>query len=368
MRRMKIAVARRGYSGTGGAEAYLRRFAESALRQGHECVLFTAAPWPAEQWPGSIERVPLGGSARGFAELLRRARVEEKCDVFFSLERVFACDVYRAGDGVHAGWLERRARFESPWREWVRCFNPKHREVLALERALFAERGAQRVIANSEMVKREIVERFGYPAERVDVIYNGAPAAEIPDSARAKVRAELGIAADDYVTLFVGSGWERKGLRFAMEAMDAAALPQAHLLVAGSGRARALPSSARTHFLGPRHDVPRLLAAADVFILPTIYDPFSNACLEALAAGLPVITTLANGLAEIIESGVDGEIVKAADDIIALSAALRAWASQDRRAAMRQRLRAKGAEFSIERNVRATLAVLARARGGKTRT
>ena len=101
-----------------------------------------------------------------------------------------------------------------------------------------------------------------------------------------------------------------------------------------------------------------LLAAADVFILPTLYDPFSNACLEALAAGLPVVTTADNGFAEILTPGADGEVVPHAADVDALAAALRAWADPTRRAAARETIRAKAARFTIEENLARTLAVL----------
>ncbi len=83
----------------------------------------------------------------------------------------------------------------------------------------------------------------------------------------------------------------------------------------------------RAKFLGLVKDLPALYTAADVFILPTIYDPFSNACLEAVAAGLPVVTTSANGFSEILTPGVHGDIVQPGD-ITGLAAALEFWKSQ----------------------------------------
>lgn len=359
---MKIALARRGYSATGGAEVYLRRFAAGAVAAGHECILYATAEWPDECWPGKIERLPQAPGPRAFAQRLREVRPSGLGDVFFSLERVYACDVYRAGDGLHVAWLARRALFEPAWRRWFRGWNRKHAEVLELERALFFERGAKHVIANSRMVKQEIEQHFPhFPADAIHVVYNGAPQPELPPDDRARMRHELGLAPGDYVVLFAGSGWERKGLRFAIEAINAAACGEARLLVAGDGRPESMPRSTRTLFLGPRDDVPRLLAAADVFILPTIYDPFSNACLEALIAGLPVITTRANGFAELLEPGVDGEVLDAPNDLAALTEAIDRWAPVARRENARARLRAKGAEFSVERNVRETLAVLEQA-------
>jgi UDP-glucose:(heptosyl)LPS alpha-1,3-glucosyltransferase len=299
-------------------------------------------------------------SPASFARALVRERETNPCDVLFSLERVAACDVYRAGDGVHAAWLERRAKFEPKWKAWLRGLHPKHRELLALERQLFGSGGAKRVIANSKFVRKEIARRFGFPESRIDVIYNGLPPLRVEDGTRETVRAELGIDEEEYVALFAGSGWERKGLRFAIEAVRRMGEDAPMLLVAGRGKP--LDAGRRVRFLGPRADVPRLLAAADVFVLPTIYDPFSNACLEALAVGLPVITTRANGFAEIIDPNVEGDLLTRPDDIDALIFSLCAWADPARREIIRPRLIAKAAEFSIERNLRETLAVLEKAR------
>lgn len=349
---MRIGLVRRGYSDTGGAEAYARRFAEAARAAGHECVLYTAAEW--RDWPGEIVRVKAASPA-AFARGLRA-----ECDVLFSLDRVARCDVYRAGDGVHASWLERRAKFEPKWKSWLRGLNPKHREILALERELFGRDGAKRVIANSKFVRKEITRRFGFPESRIDVIYNGLTPAPVEAGARGAVRAELRIDEEEYVALFAGSGWERKGLRFAVEAVRRMGADAPLLLVAGRGEA--MNAGPRVRFLGPRSDVPRLLAAADVFVLPTIYDPFSNACLEAMAAGVPVITSRANGFAEIIDANIEGDLLPRPDDIDALIFSLCAWADPMRRENVRARLVAKAAEFSIERNLCETLAVLEKAR------
>src|SRR5207245_11650621 len=118
---------------------------------------------------------------------------------------------------------------------------------------------------------------------------------------------------DQTALLFTGSGWERKGLRFAIAAMALCRNRKMRLLVAGRGNKRFYKSK-RVQFLGEVSDLVRLYAAADIFILPTIYDPFSNACLEALACGLPVITTRANGFSEIIENRVPRSIVDRPND------------------------------------------------------
>ena len=352
---MKIGLVRRGFSATGGAEAYLRRFAETAGAAGHSCVLFVTEDWPEAAKPATAELVRVRGRTPArFADALEARRPRDSCDFLLSLERVWRCDAYRAGDGVHAAWLQRRAQFEPRWKSVLRGWNPKHRALLALEKSLF-EGGAGTVIANSSLIKTQIQQFYGYPVERIRVIYNGLPSLNPSPTARQEVRAELGLGPEHYVLLFVGSGWERKGLRFAVEALGRVSGCAPVLLVAGRGDSRALPDCERVRYLGPRGDVPRLLAAADAFVLPTLYEPFSNACLEALAAGLPVITTRSNGFAEVIESGVEGEVIQEPTDIAALAEAIERWAAPARREGVRARLRERGTTFSIEENVRQTL-------------
>ena len=96
---------RRGYSPSGGAETYLKRLARGVTEAGHNLELIATNDWPQDQRPfGSITR--LGAeSVIGFADELEQIRSQLACDILFSLERVWSCDVYRAGDGVHRGWL-----------------------------------------------------------------------------------------------------------------------------------------------------------------------------------------------------------------------------------------------------------------------
>jgi UDP-glucose:(heptosyl)LPS alpha-1,3-glucosyltransferase len=353
---MKIGLVRRGYSRTGGAEAYLRRFAGAAVEAGHTIVLFSEQ-WPRAEWP--FEHIPVASqSPRTFADAIAALRPRDACDFLFSLERIWTCDCYRAGDGVHAAWLERRAQFEPAWKGWFRRFGRKHREILTLEKELFGPRGARAVIANSSLVRDEIVEHFQYPAGQIHVIHNGVPAPSASPETRATTRARLGLKDVDFAVLFAGSGWERKGLRFAIEAMNMASLDHATLLIAGRGNPHAQPRCGQARYLGPVKDMPPLLAAADAFILPTIYEPFSNACLEALAAGLPVITTAQNGFSEIIENGLEGDVVAQPNDIPALAGAIKNWSDPDRRAAAKPRLEARSARYTIAENVRQVLAAI----------
>ena len=359
---LSIGFVRRGYSSSGGAEAYLKRLAAGVTAAGHEAQIFTTAEWPDEEWPfGPITRIR-GESPIAFADELEKKRKTARCDVLMSLERVWSCDVYRAGDGVHRAWLQRRAALGGPLRRVADALSPKHLATLRLEQSLFGRGAARRIIANSEMVKTEIAQMYGYPSAHIDLVPNGVPLDHFRVSAdeRAATRAELGLSDTDIAVLFVGSGWERKGLRFAIRAVESAADDRLRLLVAGKGNQEAFRSPA-VRFLGVRNDVAALYAAADLFLLPTIYDPFSNASLEAIAAGLPVITTRANGCAEIMTEGVHGSVVERPDDVAKLARSLGYWCDAERRAEARPRLLELATRYDIAINVRRTLEILLQA-------
>ena len=363
--KLTIAFARRGYSPSGGAEAYLKRLAQGVVDLGHEARLVATDDWPTNEWSfGSITRVK-ANSAIGFADELKTTRPQLSCDVLMSLERVWCCNVYRAGDGVHQAWLNRRRRFEMPLQRFVRSLNRKHRNILQLEESLFARGGAGRVIANSEMVKDEIVDLYRYPADKIDIVRNGVPLDRFRSdpALREKSRVDLKLKPDEVALLFAGSGWERKGLRFTIEAFELCRDRKLRLLVAGRGDARGYKpkrffTEEPIRFLGEVADLRPIYAAADIFILPSVYDPFSNACLEALASGLPVITTRDNGFSEIIENDVHGSIVDRSSDSAALRDAIQFWSDEWRRASARSITTERASQFDIAINVAATLKIL----------
>ncbi len=375
--RLGIAFVRRGYSPTGGAERYLKRLARGVIEAGHEIQLIASNDWPEDQWPFGLIRRLSAESVIGFADELEQIRPQLHCDALFSLERVWSCDIYRAGDGVHRAWLERRRKFEIPLKQFVRAANRKHRDLLQLEESLFAHRKAGRVIVASEMVRHEILDLYGYPADKIEITRNGVPIDKFrfDPALRETAREHLKLKPDQIALLFAGSGWERKGLLFAIQAMALCKNRKMRLLVAGRGN-EGLYKTTRlrfwrkepVQFLGEVADLVHVYAAADIFILPTIYDPFSNACLEALACGLPIITTRANGFSEIIVDTVHGSIVDHAGNLIGLRDAIRFWSDPSRRAAARSANIERASQFDISKNVQQTLEILTRVASGKLAT
>jgi UDP-glucose:(heptosyl)LPS alpha-1,3-glucosyltransferase len=362
---MKLALIRRQFSATGGAELYLQRLLRALAERNHELHLFTES-W--EAMPEGVTLHSIGISAtratRGlrFAEAVQNKLAGEKFDCVFSLERTLKQDVYRAGDGVHRVWLERRRQFAPWWKKPFVGLGAFHRNVMALEAQTFNPKNTRRIIVNSEMVRREILEHFRFPAERIHLIRNGVDVSRFQNGKRAETRARFGMKDDEFLLLFAGSGWERKGLKFVLQAFDKLSSPghcrhcAAHatrmkLLVVGKGRKPAFVPNG-VIFSEPAGDLENFYAAADLFAFPPVYEPSANVIFEALAAGLPVITSVNNGAAEIIQENVTGSVVKEFWRPEILAEAIKKWAEHPRR------VQTNTAEFGMERNVSETLAVL----------
>ena len=342
---MKIAFVRARYNPFGGAERFAAR-AMTALAAERERPVNVAIL--ARSWSGLVEGDAVGGrGARlvrcdppyvgsvwrdaSFAAAVRRHLRRERFDLVQSHERIVGLPIYRAGDGVHAAWLERRGRAASPMTRLGIALNPHHRYLVRVEKAMFEHPALRVVICNSTMVRDEIAVRFRIDPDRLVLIRNGVDLDRFHPSARDihrhALRERLGIADATTVLLMVGSGFERKGVGAALEAL--AACPEAVLVVVGDdkhrqryeARAVALRIADRVHFVGPTTDPLPFHAMADCFVAPTLYDPFPNAALEALACGLPVVTTDACGIAELIVDGRNGWVVPS-HDVDALTVAL----------------------------------------------
>ena len=325
---MRLAVIRQRYTPYGGAERFVETALEALLERDIAISLYTRA-WPDTKLQ-LIEPVICNPPYVGrlwrdwsFAHAVCRALERGAADVVQSHERIACCDVYRAGDGVHAVWLEQRARVEGRVARFVSRASPYHRYVLAAERRLFRSPWLRAVICNSAMVKEEIVTRFGLAPERLTVIHNAVDSDAFHPglrSLRGWVRERHHISDSATLFLLVGSGYQRKGVAAAIRAI-AALPPTTHLMVVGRDRdlaryaalAKDLGIAGRVTLAGPQVEPKPYFGAADVFVLPTLYDPCPNAALEAMACGLPVITSTKSGAAELVRAHDAGFVCDALD-------------------------------------------------------
>lgn len=347
---MRIALVHMRHAAAGGTERYLNLLAAHLAEVGHDmtilCRTHENPPHPRVAFE-VLRPIALGSAWRmwSFASAVERRLRSAQYDLVYGLGRTWTQDVIRLGGGCHASYLE----YAHPARSsaWTRSFDQgrlKHRLALAIERRALAEGAAARIVVNSDMVGREVQERHGVSPERIAVIRNGVELERFaPGRERMEIlglRREWGLEGEHLVLLFVGTGYARKGLDRLLDALPEVCRqrPQVRLVVVGydSGRARferlarRRGVASRVRFLGGRRDVERIYAAADVFVLPTRYDPFANATLEALASGLPVVTSARNGAAELITQGREGTVLAEPGSRAALVEALLAWTEQER--------------------------------------
>jgi UDP-glucose:(heptosyl)LPS alpha-1,3-glucosyltransferase len=298
-----------------------------------------------------------------FSRAAARAAPRGAYDVVYSLARTLHQDVYRAGAGSHLDYLRRR--YGTPARQ-LRRLSPRHALLAGFERRVFADT-SQVVVCNSEMVRGEIARRYRVEPARLVLIRNGVAFERFAGSSRERerVRSELS-AGSDTVFVLAGSGFARKGLDTALRAL-ARARVRAQLWVAGADdtpawrrRARVLGVAERVRFVGFRSDLPAVFAAADALLLPTRYDAFANVCLEAAAAGLPVVTSGANGAAELFRTA--GCVVEDPDDVEGFVAALEALAEPGARERLGKAARSVAAAHSWDSHVAALRGLFARVR------
>jgi len=335
---VRLAIVRQKYTPYGGAERFVER-ALAALAQRDIEITHVTRQWPdnanSRVTPLIVNPPYIGRTMRDarFAHAACNALAKLPGTLVQSHERIACCDIYRAGDGVHAVWVEERMRDASAAERMALAASAYHRYMLGAERRLFESARLKQVICISHMVQDEIHERFAIARERLPVIYNAIdPGVFNPGLAvhRQEIRARYGIAQDACVFLIVGSEYARKGVGRAIEAL-AHVPPPAHLLVVGKDRhpsryeslARTMHVADRVTFAGAQTDPRPFYGSADAFVLPTLYDALSNAVLEALASGLPVITSDRCGAGELVRAH-DAGVVCGARDIEAIAAAMRA--------------------------------------------
>jgi UDP-glucose:(heptosyl)LPS alpha-1,3-glucosyltransferase len=361
---VRLLVVARPFVFHGGVERATAGLVAALAERGHAVEVLS---WgDQEPLPGVVARrlalPPLPGALRALALawLVRALTRRRRWDVVQSHERTLGQDVYRAGEGCHRAYLEAVAA--------PRARLAYHRVQLALERRVF--RTTPEVVAISRAGAAEIARLYAVPAARLTVVYNGVDLERFHPRRRAReragARAEAGLPDRAFTLLFVGSGFARKGLATALEALARLSDRASRLVVLGRDReapyralAARLGVADRVTWLGARPDVERWYAAADVLVLPARYEPFGNVHLEALASGLPVVTSRVAGGAEALTPGC-GAAVEPGDPA-ALAGALERLREAPA-PALEAAARSAAEPFTFARQVAALEAVYARGR------
>jgi len=317
---------------------------------------------PVVKKPGWLKALTFSRSCRSIVE-------REQFDVVFSLERTLRQDIYRAGDGCHRQWLILKNQGKGIVHKAWTWLNPLQLAYIWLERRMFTDPGLKAIIANSSRGKEDIIRLYGVEPARIHVVYNGIDPVPVDQGRTLECRrsvAEEFKLGDELRLLYVGSGFKRKGVAAAIRAAAQLSVPY-RLFIVGKGNAsryrrlaRNLGIHDRVVFTGPRNDAERFYQGCDIFIFPTLYDPFSNATLEAMAHGLPVITSQYNGVSELIRHGENGFIVQSPLDIAAISDCLQALTDCALRRSMGEQAAKTASAFTMRRNIQETLDVIRR--------
>ncbi len=311
--------------------------------------------------------MPSGGSTRKKSPGVR-------FDVVHGVAQCRAATVLNPHGGVEWAYLGQEfASIESPvyraYKYIRRYLSPRHYLDTELQARLYAEGGVRRVIAISQMVKRDIVDYYKFPEDLIDVVFNTVDLDRFhPKNAqtnRRQTREKLGVGEDAVLLLFAGNNFRLKGLPTLLKAMSllASRMPglDLRLLVAGRGRpgryrglmAR-LGISDRVIFGGALPSMENVYGASDVYVHPTFYDSCSLTVLEALACGLPVVTTRFNGASDAITSQEGGTVFDDPADAGALAEAIAYYLPPERRAAALPAARSWMEAYPPLRNVEET--------------
>ena len=337
----KLYFIRANKTKFGGAEMYLSRLSDALRKQNidHK-VINSIFPKFLPSWLRVI--------------LFNLQVCSVKGDKFyFSLDRITCPDIYRAGDGVHSVFLtvEKKSKL-----------NPLHPVYLFLEKRCFQK--AKRIIANSEMVRNQIIDTYNVNPAKIDIVYNGIESKELNyQNSFDKLSREFLIKEDQPTLLYVGSGFQRKGVREFLQIVAKLQMPNIKAFVVGKEKnieyyqqlAIELKIDSQVIFTGPREDVNDFYTISDIFIFPTHYEPFGNVILEAMNFKNAVFTTRQNGASEILD---DFFIMDKSDDFSIVTKITNLIDNMDKLESVKKENRIKSQQFSIDRNLLETLKVI----------
>ena len=317
---MRIALLSRRFDPHGGGtERDLIITAECLSAAGHEVTIFAREVRGASQGLSEDFKVrQVGGIALGrtagllsFAYGAPVAARGAGAELVLSFARTIGADVMRSGGSAHISYLRAARQWRGAFEWRAMRASPYHRAQMFIERRGFASPHLKAAIAVSNLVRDDLMREFHLPIKKVVTLYNGVDLERFTpprdDSARREMRSALVITSGAPLVAFVGNGFGRKGLRFLIEAWPKV-WRDAHLLVVGVDRktrgyqreAIRLGVGARIHFAGAMPDVARVFHGIDAFALPSLFEPFGNVVMEAMASGLPVLSSAQSGASELL--------------------------------------------------------------------
>ncbi len=339
---MKIAlVILHANAARGGAERYTLDLAAALVKRGHD-VWILASSFQSQPFAGKPLLIEAKGMTRTgrYEGFIDRVQLElgnppHRFDVVHAMLPIRRCDIYHphagvAAEAVAAGHLNKAGGVSRLFSRLGNRFNARRHKFAEVEREMLAA-APPVIFCLSDLIKTVVKKHYpDFPDEKLISLFNGIDLDRFDPSrnqqARKTIRDRLNIGTDAVVGLMLAQDFERKGLRQAIEAL--ARVEDSKLLLIVGGKpdpsvyqksARSLGVAHRMRFVGSVAQPADFYQAADFFLLPTFFDPCSLVVLEALAMGLPVISTMQNGACEIMIDGVHGRVLTDPGDIAALA-------------------------------------------------
>ena len=335
---MKIALIRNRYSpGRGGAEKVAEKFVKHFVARGHEITVFSEKFNGEESKKLKWQKVPQG---RGFNKttsfhrqvqnILNKDDCRDKFDIIYTMCRTFPADIFRITEQLHYEWLPIGY-------SCLARLNPRHFSILSLEKKTIDPANMRHIIANSQLLKEQVINSFDYPEEKVSLVSNGIdekvyfPAKE---GEKDEIKKKLHLS-DRFVCVFVAANFKIKGLNEAIRAiagLNEASRKRVTLLIVGKGKpkpflelAEKLNVTENLIFAGKQSNMRDYYIASDLLLYPSHYETFGNVILESCACGVPVLTTKMVGAAELIKDNKNGFLVKSAKKIDRMTSILEAY-------------------------------------------
>ena len=380
MGKVRFATAIRDFSRRkGGAERYLVDLCAQMTSEDFEVHVY------AEHWEEEVEgihfhrvkTIPFPKSARllSFAVRATKEIRRENYDVTLGVGNTLRADVLQPHGGVHWAWFWRSLKaYDQPFPRVIkflgRVLSPEQWTQGYIENAPYKKKQFCKIIAISDMVKQDIMQWYGIPEDQIQVVYNGVDAERFHPrnrQYREEIRRRHGIG-DEFVILFVSNNFRMKGLGYLIEALaeikKSNSTPYKCLVLGRDkkasyvGLAQKLGISEEIIFAGSTDEPEKYYGAADLLVHPTFYDACSLTVLEALASGLPVITTVLNGAAGTITDGQGGFVIQSPRDHQELLKKIAFFFNENQRLESRVLARRCMERFPMELNYREMMSVL----------
>jgi len=326
----------------GGLEKYTWQIAHDFCKRGSEVTVLTSGPVQAPFSSSQLKMISF--PINHILSFLNVLHFDKACTeyltkypspIVFGLDRNRFQTHIRAGNGVHAAYLRHRAKEEGFVKILSFTINPLHNAILSLEKKGFEHPDLKILFTNSFMVKKEILEFYHIDPSKIQVVHNGVEWHALQESfdqwetQKEKLLQELKLDPFAFQFLFIGHNFKRKGLEKLLSALALIKEEHFQLNVVGKDKnlpyfetlARRLGLSQKVFFYGSQKQIVRFYQIADCLVVPSLYDPFANVTVEALAMGLFTISSKYNGGCEILTEQ-NGEVIESLDDPLSFSQVL----------------------------------------------